>query len=152
MGARSGRKTGGDNRQKRGPGKRAKRQQDAVIPKSVLIADGIIDPVKKKSRQQKKNKGQNKRSVDDLLADKEVVKAEVKSVDENKNVEEPEVEKEEVIPKKKLKMGEDSSDEELPDDDFDLDSDGEMEEEEEVAVDQELLEEMQGECKLNSKI
>jgi len=140
MGARSGRKTGGDNRQKRGPGKRAKRQQDAVIPKSVLIADGIIDPVKKKSRQQKKNKVQSKRRAEDLLTEKEDVKAEVKSVDENKNVEEA---VQEIIPKKKLKMGDDSSDEELPDDDFDLDS--EENEEEEVAVDQELLEEMQGE-------
>merc|ERR1711957_330282 len=56
-------------RQKRGGGKREKRQQDAVIPKSVLIADGVIDVKKSKNRSRtaKKQRQAQKVTSDDLI-------------------------------------------------------------------------------------
>lgn len=41
-----------EDRQQRGKGRQYKRQQDAIIPREVLIADGIIDPKKTKKKVQ----------------------------------------------------------------------------------------------------
>jgi len=51
-------------REKRGPGKAAKRQPDAVIPKSVLIEDGVIDVGKSRSRTAKKVRANKKNDAE----------------------------------------------------------------------------------------
>merc|ERR1712156_345296 len=83
----------GEGREKRGVGRAGKRQPDAIIPKSVLIADGIISPKKtqnrsrqaKKQRQAKKNQEKSKILE---VEEEEVEEEEEAVVDENENVEE----------------------------------------------------------------
>ena len=105
-------------RQKRGGGKREKRQQDAVIPKSVLIADGVIDvkKTKNRSRTAKKQRQAQKATSDDIIKKME---AELSSDEEvEKEIKEESKEEEVVVEavvsagKTKLGLMEDDDDEE----------------------------------------
>ena len=127
-------------RQKKGPGRSVNRQPDAIIPLSVLIADGIIDPKKtqnrsrqaKKQRQAKRNQQKSK-----ILEVEEEEEEEEPVVDENENVEEQE-EVEATVSSGKTKldlMEDDEGEEELENDEPELEDDSEEEIDADVAED-----------------
>merc|ERR1712025_712043 len=127
-----------ENRQKRGPGRKAKRQQDPVIPKEALIADGVISVKKNKirSRTAKRLKKLEKEKLLALSSDsQEDLKTIIKS-DVNDNIEKISQET-----PSKIDIFEDEDDDSKVDegeedlnDDFNLESDDE--------IDQKIVEEM----------
>lgn len=131
-------------RQKRGGGKREKRQQDAVIPKSVLIADGVIDvkKTKNRSRTAKKQRQAQKATSDDIIKKMEAELSSDEEVEEEVKEEskEEEVVVEAVVSAGKTKLGlmEDDDDEE-ENDEPELGSDSEDE------IDADVAEDMLGE-------
>jgi ribosomal RNA methyltransferase Nop2 len=133
-------------RQKRGGGKREKRQQDAVIPKSVLIADGVIDvkKTKNRSRTAKKQRQAQKVTSDDIIKKMEADLSSDEEVEEEVKQESKEEEAvvEAVVSAGKTKldlMADDDDEEEEENDEPELGSDSEDE------IDADVAEDMLGE-------
>jgi len=146
-----------EDRKQRGKGRQYKRQPDALIPKEVLIADGIIDPKKTKKRSRTaKRLAKEAREAAKQAKMAKLEETEVKQEEEQEQIEEePEndVEVEDAVAtatKTKLDLLEDeapSEDENLHDDEMDLENASDGSEE----IDADLAEEMVGEAGSDSE-
>jgi len=85
-----------EDRTQRGKGRQYKRQPDAVIPKEVLIADGMIDPKKMGSRAKARAKKRALKEKEKNLVETKVKKLEVDSNSGSEVEQEPEPEPEPV--------------------------------------------------------